>query len=54
MQRTFLYFAAFTGMAAVFVGAIIVTALCSGARPGVWRIGVGDSQRVGGRRRTGR
>ena len=32
MQRTFLYFAAFTGMAAVFAGAIIVTALLFGAR----------------------
>jgi len=32
MQRTFLYFAAFTAMAAVFAGAIVVTALLFGAR----------------------
>ena len=31
MQRTFLYFAAFTGMAAVFAGTLIVTALLFGA-----------------------
>lgn len=33
MQRTFLYFAAFTGMAAVFAGALIVTGLLFGAEP---------------------
>ena len=53
MQRTFLYFAAFTGMAAVFAVAILVTALASardrasGASPSA------IPRRVGGRRRTG-
>lgn len=41
MQRTFLYFAAFTGMAAVFAGALIVTGLLFGAGP---RVGAGPSE----------